>query len=806
MDDAARTPDLAPGAERASVPQIVQLLEALERRLSRLERAEAGRESAASRFSGDAEATRQALDIFQEILSIPASGLPAAELFALAMDRVSRLLAADRTMLFVGEGGGMRLVPRSGRGFRREDLDRIVLAPGEGIIGRVFAEKRVLIWSATESDASGDPFIERFPVQDALAVPVRAEGEVAGVLFAGRRGLGVPFGTSDILLLLVLADRIGAALAEEGLRDRRGVALTRLRQLSRFAGEALAGRRREEILGLGCQAGAHLVGVPAAAVALRDESGALRVGAAWGLPDAARGALVEPDRGITAETLAARMGQCPDLRSRPEEGPDFLAAAGISGCLALPLIVRDRVGGVLWLADTAPREFSAEEIEAAHVFTSVLAGALEGARLYGEVARAVEELQAAQERRVETETARVLGVMAGGIAREFNNIFAIILGKAQLMLARTHDDSIREGLGMLEEAAWRGADIVHRLLGLAAAGMDDASGPVDLPAVVQDAVELTRPRWKDEAESHGARIEMDLRLEVSPAVHANPTALREAVMNLILNAVDAMPRGGQLHIAVGPHDRGVQLTLADTGEGIPDDVRPRIFDPFFSTRGSGRLGLGLAVVHGIVMRYQGRIEVASRPGAGTAFTVWLPGVESATPAPSIPAPAREREALPAPAPAMPTAREPAAPLAAAPEAPPPPETARTPRTASVLVIEEEEQIRAMLADALGHAGHKVEAVAEAADGLARLESARFDMVLTDLTLGQRSGLEVARTVRAMAPGTPVVLITGWGHLLDSARLRSSGVDLVLVKPFRLERVLSVVAEALRLRGSSSPSA
>ena len=231
--------------------------------------------------------------------------------------------------------------------------------------------------------------------------------------------------------------------------------------------------------------------------------------------------------------------------------------------------------------------------------------------------------------------------------------------------------------------------------------------------------------------------------------------------------------GASSSLASRPRDGGVELAVADTGEGMAEEVRTRIFEPFFSTRSPLRTGLGLSVVHGIVVRHRGRIEVESEPGRGTRLRVWLPAAGS--PRPAAPAPAREtRPREPAPA-------EPG------------------PGPARVLVLEDEQRIREMLVDALGRAGHHVESVADGLAGLARFQGGDFDVVLTDLSLPERSGLEVARAVKRLRPGTPVVLITGWGHLLDPALLAESGVDLTLVKPFRLERVLGILDDALRLR-------
>ena len=131
----------------------------------------------------------------------------------------------------------------------------------------------------------------------------------------------------------------------------------------------------------------------------------------------------------------------------------------------------------------------------------------------------------------------------------------------------------------------------------------------------------------------------------------------------------------------------------------------------------------------------------------------------------------------------------------------PPPAAWPPICASILVLEDEEQIRRMLVDALAEAGHQVDSAADGLNGLARFQKGRFDVVVTDLSLPERSGLDVAKAVKRMRPGTPVVLITGWGNLVEPERLREHGVDLTLVKPFRLERVHAVIADALRLRSA-----
>jgi len=788
MTGEPRPDELDPRALDSALAELARTADSLRDRLRRRGRgaspeapAGPGREVG----PGDAEE----LTTVQEILSIPASGLQPQELFTLVTDRVSRLLAADRVMLFVAEGH--RLLPRSARGFRRDDLESIVVQPGEGIVGRVFQDKRVLSHAA--SAALEDSFIERFPVKEALAVPVRVEDEVVGVLYAGRRAAGPRFGAHDVLVLLVAADRMGGALIHQGLLDRRGAYIARLGELASFAGETPLGRDLLEVLARACEIGCRLIGVRAAAVGIGVED--LEIVAARGLPrglEAWRSVLRR--EGLTAELYAGEGPvACRDVQARRGVERSFLGEAGFHGCLLLPLRVRGLMLGALYLADTEIRDFSVEEIEVARLLASMTAAAIEHSRVHGKLVGAFEAARSTQAQAREAETARALGEIAAGLAREFNQIFAGILGKSQLLLGRAVDDPVREGLGVIEEAAWRGADIVRSIGGLATPAAGSAAEAADMKAIVQDAVALARTRWQEEGPG---RIEVVTDLEAVPPVRGREAALRDAVSNLVRNAVDAMPNGGRLALALRGRDGGVELVVEDSGEGIREGVKRRMFDPFFTTRAPARLGLGLTVVKSVATRYGGRVEIVGGASRGTTARLWLPAAEPGSPpAPASAAPpagARVGEGAAAPSASRP------APAGA------PPETIRGERRerASVLVLEDEESVRAMLVEALAGAGHDVDSAADGAAGLGKIESGSFDVVLTDLALPQLSGLAIARSVKRLSPRTPVVLITGWGHLLDPERLREDGVDLMLVKPFRAERVVAVVSDALRLHTSA----
>jgi CheY-like chemotaxis protein len=239
-------------------------------------------------------------------------------------------------------------------------------------------------------------------------------------------------------------------------------------------------------------------------------------------------------------------------------------------------------------------------------------------------------------------------------------------------------------------------------------------------------------------------------------VDGQSAELREALTNLILNAVDALPRGGEIRVATREGAGRVEVSVADTGIGMPDSVRRRIFEPFFSTKGPSGTGLGLAMVYGIVSRHAGEILVDSAPGLGSTFTIRLPVGRSASAAPT-----RTSEAGPA--------------------------------SVRVLIIDDEPLVRDTLGEILRQQHHDVVAADDGISGLARFREGTFDVVMTDLAMPGMSGWQVARAVKETRPQVQVVLVTGWGVEVKADELQSHGVDRVMTKPFRFEEVQEVVA-------------
>jgi PAS domain S-box-containing protein len=349
----------------------------------------------------------------------------------------------------------------------------------------------------------------------------------------------------------------------------------------------------------------------------------------------------------------------------------------------------------------------------------------------------------------QSERLTALGQMAGGIAHDFNNLLQAILGYAQLM-ARSpgNADVVRRGLDVIEKAANGGAETVRRIQKFARLRPDEPFVTMDLNQVIRDSLAITRPRWEEKKVKGGVPLQLELELGPVPVVMGRPAELNEVITNLVLNAIDAMPRGGTLRIRtrLGDHRHAV-ITVADTGMGMSEEVRKKVFDPFFTTKGEEGTGLGLSVSHSIVERHGGELKVDSRPGEGTTFTITLPiGMSPAGEAMSGAEPGVERKGR-------------------------------------ILLVDNDPQVLSILGEMLKDAGHHVLPVPNGPEALRVFVPNGFDLVITNVGMPEMSGWDVAEQLRARDPNVPVIFITGWGlQEEDQARCRRLGISALLFKP------------------------
>jgi PAS domain S-box-containing protein len=366
----------------------------------------------------------------------------------------------------------------------------------------------------------------------------------------------------------------------------------------------------------------------------------------------------------------------------------------------------------------------------------------------------------------QSEKLTALGQLAGGIAHDFNNLLQAILGYAQLMKQNPTNAALLErSLTVVESAAMDGSETVRRIQQFARLRPDEQFVRVDINHIVQDAVAITRPRWEEKIARDRRPLDLRLDLAATEAVQGRPAALSEVLTNLILNAMDAMPEGGTLTITTrGAGGREVRVTVADSGIGMTETVRQRIFEPFYSTKGEAGSGLGLSMAYSIVRRHGGEIHVDSEPGAGTTFTLTFPVAREAAGAETPSRPAAER------------------------------------RQARVLMVDDNSQVLSTLTEMMQAAGHTVTPTQSAPAALRDYGAGRYDVVITNIGMAEMNGWEFAERLRAVDARVPLLFITGWGlREEDHARLAGLGVRRCLFKPVRPDELDGAVQDAVAPR-------
>ncbi len=368
------------------------------------------------------------------------------------------------------------------------------------------------------------------------------------------------------------------------------------------------------------------------------------------------------------------------------------------------------------------------------------------------IARDITEQKEERERAARADKLRALGQLASGVAHDFNNSLAAILGRAQLLRRQTQDDAMVRNLEIIQTAAEDAAATVRRIQTFARKSAAKEFEILDVTALLNDAIEITRTRWQNEARLRGLEYDVSLSADSGQHTFGSASELREVFVNLIVNAVDAMPTGGKLSIGSEPHAGRLRLRFADTGTGMPEDVRQRIFDPFFSTKGAHGTGLGLSVSYSIIERHEGSISVASEVGGGTIFTIELPAAEVKL---------ESTEDAPA--------------------------TVEIP-SLSILVIDDEPSVRETLAEMLEVMGHKVFLADGGQNGLQTLAGNNCDLVFTDLAMPEMDGWETSREIRKRWPNMNVVLVTGYGAGTVPPSGEDNLVNGIIGKPFDFSQI------------------
>jgi signal transduction histidine kinase/CheY-like chemotaxis protein len=383
-----------------------------------------------------------------------------------------------------------------------------------------------------------------------------------------------------------------------------------------------------------------------------------------------------------------------------------------------------------------------------------------------ELEKALLELKATQQQVIQQERLSAIGQMASGIAHDFNNTLTPILGFTELLLESDAllDDKVeaRRCLEMLRTSTKDAASVVSRLREFYRPADTDEEFPVvDLGKIVQQAVSLTEPKWRSQTQARGITIEVTAEMRASPFVAGEESALREVLTNLIFNAVDAMPEGGRIALETAIEGSEAVIRVHDTGTGMSETVRLRCLEPFFSTKGESGTGLGLSMVYGIVERHRGKLEIESAVGQGTTFIIRLPLAENSTaPVPDIIAEAKPTSSL------------------------------------KILIVDDEPGILEVVSAYLRCDGHSVATAASGREALEKFRRNHFDLVVLDRVMPEMSGDQTARFIKQLNQNIPVIMLTGFGALIEVTGSQPQAVDVVLSKPVTIDALRSTIGKLL----------
>ena len=488
------------------------------------------------------------------------------------------------------------------------------------------------------------------------------------------------------------------------------------------------------------------------------------------MPEKAR---IPIDQNGLSRCVGGQLVYEPDISYVGFPFPEKLASGGLRALVIVPLMVEREVFGVLIAARREERSFSSSDCEFLKQLSEHVALAAHQAQLRGTLQKAYDELRQTQQAVMQQERLRALGQMASGIAHDINNAISPMALYTDSLLSsepdlsprtRSHLETVRRVVDDVQATVarmrefYRGRDAQLVLL------------PVNLNVLVEQVVDLTRARWGDMPLRSG--IVIDVRKELQddlPAALGIESEIREALTNLIFNAVDAMPHGGQLTIRTlergsawldspTPAQRDVLIEIVDTGVGMDEHVRRRCLEPFFTTKGERGTGLGLAMVYGVMQRHNAELEIDSAPGKGSTFRIVFPIVAEATAA-IVGTPTEEMIVPPL----------------------------------HILVVDDDPVILDSMRLVLEVEGHTVGTASDGRAGVDAFRTVRnspepYDVVISDLGMPYMDGNEVARSIKQISAATPVILLTGWGQRIVGDRDFPAHVDRMLSKPPKLQEL------------------
>ncbi len=375
----------------------------------------------------------------------------------------------------------------------------------------------------------------------------------------------------------------------------------------------------------------------------------------------------------------------------------------------------------------------------------------------------ITERKKAGETLLRSEKLQSLGTITAGVSHEFNNILAIISGNVQLLEgSRKDDEELTNAFRVIKRAANDGAEISSKMLKFTRTANDTAElVPFDINELINQAIDFTIPRWKNMAQAKGINYHMDTEgMKRAPSIFCNPTELREVFVNIINNALDAMPDDGRISFSTWSMDDTIFISITDTGEGMSEEVKKNIFDPFFTTKVAVGTGLGMSMAYGIIIGHGGKIGVESKVGRGSTFNLQFPSAAKADSPEESPEPKQEIKI----------------------------------NSLRILVVDDEKEICDILDKFFSKRGHLVRIVDNGAEAKILAKAADYDLVLTDMAMPNVFGYDVIKAFNNLEKRPKIGIITGWGEKLKPLDNEDLKVDFIIKKPFDFSELTKQINE------------
>jgi signal transduction histidine kinase/ActR/RegA family two-component response regulator len=735
-----------------------------------------------------ADRRRRAAEALAEVTRLMSQSLDVDGVGQRIVDSVRGLFDAVTAVLYRWDTELKDLTALSLSGDWGPVLDHVVFPAGTGITALAVGQRRTVSTADVLTDAAvtlAPAVRERFAGSTAraqLAVPLVMRDRIIGALAIGRPAGGT-FDEADVALAQAFGDQAAVALQNAEMFEEQLLLLDHARaRRARLQALLDVGREVSRI-----QPPSALLERIAATCGrlLQTDSVGIRLvegdelvvafasGGAQEVMSTTRLKIGESLSGLVAASGEALV--LSDPAADPRLIPAHRAAMerlGYRALIAVPIKAGERIAGVLSVQTRRRLGFSEEDIEVVTAFAAQVGVALHNNRLYEELQHAYRELTQAQDQLIQSQKMEAVGRLAGGIAHDFNNLLTVIAGQTYMLRNQVGAGAVREGVERIEATAERAAELIRQLL---AFSRKQVLQPriLQLNAIVEAmAPMLTRVIGED--------VELTTRLEPRLGhVKADPTQIEQVVMNLAVNARDAMPRGGQLmletanivvdgsylaqHPEVAPGTY-VVLAVSDTGTGMDAETRRRLFEPFYTTKEPGKgTGLGLSTVYGIVKQSGGHIWVYSEPGRGAAFKIYLPAVSESATTPVL----------------MPSNDVPRG-------------------TETILLVEDERDVRALVRQVLQECGYRVIEATGPRDALdlAGDVVTPVDLLLTDVVMPQMTGRVLADLLTAEQRALPVLFMSGYADnaVVEHGLLKSGRA--YLQKPFTPAQLARVVRRVL----------